>query len=172
MRKILLIAALSALLLPPPCFSAEIEVAFSPNGGAETLVLKTIDAAKVSVRVAAYGFTSKPVAVALLNAHKRGVDVRVVVDKSNATARYTAATFLANQGVPVRVDRQYAIMHNKFIVVDGETVETGSFNFTAAAEARNAENVIVLWHDAAVGQPYKRLWDRLWAESEEMKPRY
>jgi phosphatidylserine/phosphatidylglycerophosphate/cardiolipin synthase-like enzyme len=125
-RKLLFIAALSALLLPPPCFSADIEVAFSPHGGAEALVLKTIESAKVSIRVAAYGFTSKPISLALLNAHKRGIDVRVVVDKSNATARYTAATFLANLGVPERVDRQYAIMHNKFIVVDGETVETGS----------------------------------------------
>jgi phosphatidylserine/phosphatidylglycerophosphate/cardiolipin synthase-like enzyme len=70
--------------------------------------------------------------------------VRVVVDKSNATARYSAATFLANQGVQVRVDYRYAIMHDKFIEVDGETLETGSFNFTSAAEKKNAENVLVL----------------------------
>jgi phosphatidylserine/phosphatidylglycerophosphate/cardiolipin synthase-like enzyme len=79
-----------------------------------------------------------------LNAKKRGIDVRVVVDKSNATARYTAATFLSHQGVPVRVDYQYSIMHDKFLLVDGETVETGSFNYAAAAESHNAENVIVL----------------------------
>jgi len=101
---------------------------------------------------------------------KRGIDVRVVVDKSNATARYTAATFLANQGVPVRVDYRYAIMHDKFMVVDGDEVETGSFNFTAAAEKSNAENVIVL-HDPAVAQRYGQEWDQLWAESEEMKAR-
>ena len=98
-------------------------------------------------------------------------DVKVVVDKSNATDRYTAATFLANQGVPVRVDYRYAILHDKFIVVDGQLVETGSFNFTASAESKNAENVIVL-HDAAVAQRYGQEWDRLWAESEVMQPRY
>src|ERR1700683_5228210 len=98
-------------------------------------------------------------------------DVKVVVDKSNATDRYTAATFLANQGVPVRVDYKYAIMHDKFIVVDGETLETGSFNFTAAAQNHNAENVLVP-QDAAVAQRYGREWERLWAESEEMKARY
>ena len=96
--------------------------------------------------------------------------MRVVVDKSNATARYTAATFLANQGVPVRVDYRYAIMHDKFMVVDGDEVETGSFIFTAAAEKSNAENVIVL-HDPAVAQRYGQEWDQLWAESEEMKAR-
>jgi phosphatidylserine/phosphatidylglycerophosphate/cardiolipin synthase-like enzyme len=97
--------------------------------------------------------------------------VRVVVDKSNATARYTAATFLANQGVPVRVDYRYAIMHNKFIVGDSAMVETGSFNLTAAAEKANAENVIVL-HDPAVARQYGQEWERLWGESEEMKARY
>jgi phosphatidylserine/phosphatidylglycerophosphate/cardiolipin synthase-like enzyme len=62
-------------------------------------------------------------------------------------------------------------MHDKFIVVDGEMVETGSFNFTASAEARNAENVLVL-RDLAVAQRYGKEWERLWAESEEMKARY
>jgi len=64
----------------------------------------------------------------------------------------------ANQGIPVRADYQYAIMHNKFIVVDGQTVELGSFNFTAAAEDKNAENVIVL-HDSAVAQRYSQEWN-------------
>lgn len=135
------------------------------------MVVKTIESAKTSVRVAAYSSTSKPIAQALLEAHIRGIDVRVAVDKSNTTARYTAATFLANQGVPVRVDRQYAIMHDKFIVVDGVTVETGSFNYTQAGEKANAENVLVL-HDPAVAQRYGQEWDRLWAESEEMKASY
>jgi phosphatidylserine/phosphatidylglycerophosphate/cardiolipin synthase-like enzyme len=187
-RKLLIIAALSASLLlpaasialecgidkdglPVSAASSAVEVAFSPNGGAAELVVKTIESAKASIRVAAYSFTSKPISLALLGAHKRGVDVRLVVDKSNATARYTAATFLANQGVPVRVDYRYAIMHDKFVVVDGETVETGSFNFTAAAEQKNAENVIVL-HDLRVAKTYEAEWERLWDESEEMKARY
>jgi len=121
--------------------------------------------------MAAYSFTSQPIAAALLAARKRGIDVRVVVDKSNAKARYTAATFLANQGVPVRVDYRYAIMHDKFIVADGATVETGSFNYTESAAKRNAENVIVL-HDPAMAQRYGKEWERLWGESEEMGPRY
>ena len=162
---LLFILPVSCLANPPP------EIAFSPHGGATELVIKTIDSAKTSVRLAAYSFTSAPIAKALVAAHDRGVDVRVVVDKSNATARYTKVTFLANQHVPVRVDYRYAIMHDKFIVVDGETVETGSFNFTAAAESHNAENVLVL-DDATLAARYAREWDRLWAESEELKARY
>jgi phosphatidylserine/phosphatidylglycerophosphate/cardiolipin synthase-like enzyme len=163
--------AIILLLLPRPCFACAVEIAFSPNGGATELVVKTIESARRTVRVAAYSFTSKPVAQALLEAHKRGIDVRVVMDKSNATARYTAATFLANQGVPVRVDYRYAIMHDKFLIVDGATVETGSFNYTSAAEHHNAENVLVL-HDPAMAQRYGLEWDRLWGESEDMKGRY
>lgn len=171
MTRILAIAALFAVLLPPPSFSCEVEAAFSPDRGATELVVKTIGEARKSIRVAAYSFTSKPISVALLDASKHGIDVRVVVDKSQATARYTAATFLANQGVPVRVDYKYAIMHDKFIDVDGETLETGSFNFTAAAESKNAENVLVL-HEPAVTQRYGQEWERLWGESEPLGSRY
>jgi phosphatidylserine/phosphatidylglycerophosphate/cardiolipin synthase-like enzyme len=121
------------LLFPSLSWSIDTEVAFSPDRGATELVVKTIAEAKQTIRVAAYSFTSKPIAEALLDAHKHGIDVEVVVDKSNEKDRYTAATFLSNQGVPVRVDYQYAIMHDKFVVVDGVTVEEGSFNYTAAA---------------------------------------
>jgi phosphatidylserine/phosphatidylglycerophosphate/cardiolipin synthase-like enzyme len=159
------------LLMPIQSWAIDAEVAFSPDRGATALVVKTIGEAKQTIRVAAYSFTSKPIAEALLDAHKRGIDVEVVVDKSQATARYTAATYLANQGVPVRIDYQYAIMHDKFIVVDGVTVEEGSFNYTAAAETRNAENVLVL-HDATVSAQYQREWGRLWSESEKMPTLY
>jgi phosphatidylserine/phosphatidylglycerophosphate/cardiolipin synthase-like enzyme len=164
--RLLAVAALAALLSAPPCFSCPAEVAFSPHGGAIELVARTIDSAKGSIRIAAYSFTSRPIALALLKAHKRGVEVGAVVDKSNVTGRYSSATFLANQGEPVRVDYRYAIMHDKFVAVDGETVETGSFNFTSSAESRNGENVTVV-HDREVALQYSREWSRLWTESEE-----
>ena len=56
-------------------------------------------------------------------------------------------------------------------VHDGAAVETGSFNFTASAESKNAENVIVL-HDQGIAKRYGQEWERLWAESEEMKAQY
>ena len=68
----------------------------------------------------------------------------------------------------MRIDYRYAIMHDKFVVDDGESVEEGSFNFTAAAESKNAENVLVL-HDPATAQLYGQEWDRLWSEPDEMK---
>src|SRR6185503_11529261 len=92
----------------------------------------------------AYSFTSRPIAQALIEAKNRGVSVQAVMDKSNESARYTEAVDLVREGIPVRMDGRYAIMHDKFMVIDGVTVETGSFNFTRAAVERNAENLIVL----------------------------
>lgn len=141
-----------------------ITAGFSP-GDAEALVLRAIDSARATIEVAAYSFTSRPVAAALLRAKARGVAVRIVADKSQRTARYTSIRFLARQGVPVRVDDRYSIMHNKFLVVDGRAVETGSFNYTRAAQLRNAENVIVVEGAPAVAAAYANEWRRLWAES-------
>jgi phosphatidylserine/phosphatidylglycerophosphate/cardiolipin synthase-like enzyme len=149
-----------------------LEVAFSPKAGATELVVKAIASAKKSIRLAAYSFTSKPIAQALVDAHKRGVDVQVVVDKSQKSERYTSATFLANIGIPVRVDSMHAIQHNKFMVIDGAHVETGSFNYTSAAEQRNAENVMVIWNNPRLATTYADNWLVHWEHSEPYAARY
>jgi phosphatidylserine/phosphatidylglycerophosphate/cardiolipin synthase-like enzyme len=95
---------------------------------------------------------------------RNGVDVEVIVDKSSARqsksgSHYSAATYLKNAGIPVWVDTKVAIAHNKVMVIDGETVITGSFNFTAAAQNHNAENLMVLV-DPALATQYKANWER------------
>lgn len=155
------------LLIASQAFAeVALQDAFSPRQGGTELVVKTITEAKKSIRVAAYSFTSAPIAEALLNAKKRGIDVKVVLDKSNSTARYSSLTFLRNQGVPVRVNYKYAIMHNKFIIVDDNTVQLGSFNYTTAAEERNAENVLVIKDSGKVAEDYVKQWQKLWDEAE------
>jgi len=88
------------------------------------------------VLVQAYSFTFAPIAKALLNAHKRGIKVEVILDKSQRTQKYSSADFMANSGIPTKIDAVHAIAHNKVMVIDGETVITGSFNFTRAAEEK------------------------------------
>lgn len=148
---------------------ATVEVAFSPQHGATDLVIKAIGEARKTIRVAAYSFTSRPIEEALKVAHGRGVDVRMVVDKSNEDGRRNSVWHLAQAGIPVHVDFRYSIMHDKFVVIDDATVETGSFNFTAAAERRNAENVMVLRNAPAIARKYGAEWKRLWNESEEFR---
>lgn len=147
------------------CESSSVEVAFSPNGGAEALVLKVIGRARESIRIAAYSFTSRPVAEALVAAHRRGVEVQAVLDDSQESGKYTGATFLVHAGIAVRIDRRHAIMHDKFLVVDGLHVQTGSFNYTRAAANKNAENVLVLWSHPEAARTYLADWRLHWDHS-------
>jgi phosphatidylserine/phosphatidylglycerophosphate/cardiolipin synthase-like enzyme len=133
------------------------EVYFSPHGGCTDAVIRELNKAKSTILVQAYSFTSAPIAKALLSAHKRGVKVEVILDKSQRTQKYSSATFLFNAGIPVKIDAQHAIAHNKVMVIDGETVITGSFNFTKAAEENNAENLLVI-HDRKLAERFTKNW--------------
>ena len=79
--------------------------------------------------------------------------------------RSSLAGALAEQGVVIRLDARHAITHDKMMIIDGEAVETGSFNYTKAAEKSNAENVVVI-HDPALARDYTAAWQRLWDEAE------
>jgi phosphatidylserine/phosphatidylglycerophosphate/cardiolipin synthase-like enzyme len=124
--------------------AGSIRVYFSPNGGCTDAILKQINQAKQEILIQAYSFTSKPIARALIAAQKRGVRITAVLDKSNQTQKYSAATFLKNVGIPVYIDDKHAIAHNKIMIIDNHAIITGSFNFTMAAETRNAENLLIV----------------------------
>jgi phosphatidylserine/phosphatidylglycerophosphate/cardiolipin synthase-like enzyme len=109
------------------------------------------------VLVQAYEFTSAAIAKSVVDAQKRGLDVRVILDKSNLREGYSAATFFQHEDVPLLIDSRHAIAHNKIILLDGETVITGSFNFTKSAETRNAENLVVI-HDPVIAARYLENW--------------
>ena len=114
----------------------------------------------------------KPIAKALVEAHKRGVKVFVVADKTDNSKGYTAVTFLANEGVPVRLNGRYAILHSKFMVIDNTHLQLGSFNYTAAAVDRNEENVLLLRNVAPLAQQYVVEWKRLWEEGNDLPRAY
>jgi phosphatidylserine/phosphatidylglycerophosphate/cardiolipin synthase-like enzyme len=133
------------------------EVYFSPNGECTNAIIRELSKAQNTVLVQAYSFTSAPIAKALLDAHKRGIKVEVILDKSQRTQSYSSATFLFNVGIPVRIDAQHSIAHNKVMIIDGETVITGSFNFTKAADEKNAENLLII-RDKELALLYTKNW--------------
>jgi phosphatidylserine/phosphatidylglycerophosphate/cardiolipin synthase-like enzyme len=139
---------------------------FSPNGGCTEAIVGALNTAKTSILVQAYSFTSAPIAKALVDAHKRGVDVQVILDKSQRTERYSSATFLANEGIPTYIDAAHKIAHNKVVIIDGKTVITGSFNFTKAAEDGNAENLLVISNAPDLAQRYTANWNEHLGHSE------
>ena len=147
-----------------------VHVFFSPNGGCTNAIIKEIDNAKSEILVQAYSFTSTAIAKALLNAHKRGVKVEAVLDKSQRKEKYTSATFLANSRIPTFIDSVHAIAHNKIMIIDGTTVITGSFNFTKAAEVRNAENLLII-RSPELAKLYITNWTNHREHSEPYEPR-
>ena len=141
-----------------PKTSSGEQVYVSPRGGCTEAIVKNLNQAEKSVLVQAYSFTSQPIAEALVDAHKRGVKVKVLLDKSQRRGRGSKLDLLVDAGIPVGIDNKHSIAHNKVMIIDGVTVLTGSFNFTTAAEDKNAENLLVL-HDKALAKKYRANWN-------------
>jgi phosphatidylserine/phosphatidylglycerophosphate/cardiolipin synthase-like enzyme len=151
--------------------ATDIQVYFSPNGGCTEAIVKNLQTATNTVLVQAYSFTSAPIAKALVDAHKRGVNVTVILDKSQRTERYSEADFLLHADIPTFIDAKHAIAHNKIMVIDGHKVLTGSFNFTKAAESENAENLLVI-EDTALAARYAENWREHFSHSESFFRQY
>jgi len=143
-----------------------IQAYFSPRGGASRAIVDALDGATNSVFVQAYSFTSEPIAAALARAKRRGVDVQVLLDKSQKEHKQTKAPVLVRAGVRVWIDDKHAIAHNKVMIIDRKIVVTGSFNFTTSAEDRNAENLLIV-KDPNLAARYLANWESHRAHSEE-----
>ncbi len=131
-----------------------VDVYFSPDGGTTNAIVREINSAGSEILIQAYSFTSKPIADALLDALKRRVRIEIVLDRSQRTAKYSSADFMAHAGIPTYIDAQHAIAHNKIMIIDRGTLITGSFNFTKAAEEKNAENTLILKGDKLLVDKY------------------
>jgi len=140
----LIIISLNQLSLASDLTPGNTKIYFSPNGGCTEAIVNKLNKANSEILVQAYSFTSKEIAIAIVKAHKRGVHVEAILDKSNRSAKYSAGDFTAHAGIPTFIDAQHAIAHNKIMIIDRETVITGSFNFTKAAEEKNAENLLII----------------------------
>ncbi len=161
MMALLFCAFMGACAAPPVQTDT---IYFSPRGGCTDAIVRNLEAARESVLVQAYSFTSEPIAEALIKAHRRGVNVQVILDKSQRTEKHSVARLLSGAGIPVFIDDKYAIAHNKVMVIDGRIVITGSFNFTRAAEESNAENLVVI-QDEEIAGIYALNWQNHQARS-------
>ena len=141
-----------------------LQAAFAPWDDVESLLVDTIDAGRSQIRVQAYLLTSKKIATALIAAHRRGVDVKVLADAEQSHVESAKLGLLAAAGIPVWLETQYQNAHNKIILIDpaaaDSVVVTGSFNFTWTAQHKNAENVLILRRNPAVAAQYARNWER------------
>ncbi len=134
-----------------------VQVYFSPNGGATQAAVNALSQATNTILVQAYSFTSAPLAEALVVAKRRGVSVRIILDRSQRTEKYSEADFFSHNEIPTLVDARHSIAHNKIMIIDGFVILTGSFNFTKAAEEKNAENLLII-NDPVLAKAYLDNW--------------
>lgn len=145
----------SVLMVP----QTHIRVYFTPGDSAESAIVEQLLGAKESILVQAYSFTNPAIASALADARSRGVQVVILLDKSQRSQKYSAADFAANAGISTLIDDRHAIAHNKIMIIDGQVVITGSYNFTKAAEKSNAENLVII-ESGSVAEKYMNNWQK------------
>ncbi len=156
----------------PPALPAQgtVQVAFSPWDNVEGLIVEGIRRAKHQILVQAFSFTSRTLANALTAAKRRGVDVQVMADREQTfSGESSRIPDLVQAGIPVVLEVRYQSAHNKVMVMDAGTADaaviTGSYNWTYAAQYKNAENVLILRHSPDIVNAYAANWKRHFAEA-------
>ncbi|MFP2908240.1 phospholipase D-like domain-containing protein [Pyxidicoccus sp. 3LFB2] len=150
-----------ALHTPRNAETSRMEAYFSPGEGPLNAILRQIQDARGSIDVCVYTVTDDRISRALLDAHRRGVRLRMVGDDDKALDAGSDMMRLKDAGVPVKLDKSQAHMHHKFAVFDRLRLITGSYNWTRSAAEFNQENVL-LSDDARLVQPFSRAFDALW----------
>ncbi len=147
---------------PTPLLSSDfLEARFSPRGGCRELIVDSINKAEKQIEVAIYCFSSKEIANALIAAHRRGVIVRIVADRSQRNVKNQQLAYLHKNKIPIRLARKVRIMHIKTLIIDEKYVLTGSYNFTNSAEEKNAEILLYIKKKKFTNQ-CKDNWLGLW----------
>lgn len=141
-------------------------VCFTPPSGCGSLIAQEIVKAKKSIFVQAYGLTSVAIIHQLKQARARGVKVHILLDGSNLSNNDSIYRELKSYGIDVGIDKMPGIAHNKVMIIDKRKVITGSFNFTAAADNKNAENVVLI-DDANIASRYLDNWHERKTQSDK-----
>ncbi len=151
----------------PFAATGTVQYAFTPGDRVDAMIISAIDDAQRQILVQAYSFTHRRIADALVRAQRRGVEVAVLVDAEQARGEPGVLHDLARGKVPLRYDHKHAAAHNKTMVIDAGLeqcmVITGSYNFTNAAQQRNAENALILRGNPPLCDAYYNNWRRHYA---------
>ena len=156
----------------PPALPARgtVQLAFTPWDNAEAMIVAAIRGAKQQILVQAFSFTSRALAYALIAAKRRGVEVQVIADREQTfSSEASRIPDLVKAGIPVALEVRYQSAHNKVMVMDAGTADaaviTGSYNWTYAAQNKNAENVLILRDNPDIVNAYAANWRRHYADA-------
>jgi phosphatidylserine/phosphatidylglycerophosphate/cardiolipin synthase-like enzyme len=131
---------------PDTINTTTIEACFTPSQACLPKIIKYINNAKISIAILGYSFTSSPITKALINAKKRGVNVQIILDRSQKSQKHAKLMIkeLLKADIELKFDHSVKIAHNKVMIIDGQQTLTGSYNWTHAAEYKNAENLLFI----------------------------
>jgi phosphatidylserine/phosphatidylglycerophosphate/cardiolipin synthase-like enzyme len=146
------------------CGAENIKVYFSPNGGCQQAVISEIRKALQTIDIAMYYLSSREIAQALVKAQENNVRVRIVLDQGQEIESASKSGYLIKHGFDIRYHLGFGLMHNKFAIIDGKTLITGSFNWTLTAEERNEENLLIITDEATI-EKYEDRFNYLWDTS-------
>lgn len=144
------------------CSTTQPEVFFSPSKSCENGLIHLIENSKETIDVAVYSINNPNLVEAIKKAHDRGIQIRILTDRTQAAGKSSKARELYNYGINIRIHSKYKIEHNKFAVFDGKKASTGSYNWTTPATKKNSENCVFFTNDEAVIQDYKKRFEYLW----------
>jgi len=157
-----LLATVLLIFLSTNIYGAEIlGVYFAPDKNADKPIIALYDGAEEYIHLAIYSLTKDEFAEALIRAHKRGVDVKVLIDKGQALDAKADDEMLEAAGIGLRRSKGDGSMHNKFAVIDGIIVCTGSYNLSERATTKNDENYVII-KDQAVAETFEKQFEKLW----------
>ena len=155
------------------CFPvyAKVEVHFTPSTRCEDSIVGLINSSGKTIDIAVYSINNNQIVNALKNAHNRGVKLRILTDKLQASSKYSKAVDLYLYGIDIKVNSKYKIEHNKFAIFDGNKISTGSFNWTESASLKNSENCVFVTQDKKTIDAYKKRFNELWRLNTSKKSR-
>jgi phosphatidylserine/phosphatidylglycerophosphate/cardiolipin synthase-like enzyme len=143
----------------------DIQPYFCPRDMCEERTIMAIESAKNSIDIAMYSFTSDSLAKILEEKSKKGIKVRIVADYLQSNSKYSDFNEMKKTGIEIRFAPKNKVMHNKFAIIDEETVLTGSYNWTKNANTSNFENFVLI-KDKKTAKEYEKEFFNIWIQSE------
>jgi phosphatidylserine/phosphatidylglycerophosphate/cardiolipin synthase-like enzyme len=140
-----------------------VQVLFSAEDHAIQNLIALVKDAKTSIRFLAFSYTDQPLAQAMIDQSKAGLDVQGIFETFGSTSPSSELDAFWCAHIPVRQDGNSSFLHDKIIIIDNSIVVTGSLNFSSNADNENEENVVILDNPEIAAlylQEYKKLWNQ------------
>lgn len=164
MKKLILLLAIFPYLA-----YAKVSVYFSPSTKCEQEIVELINQSQKSIDVAMYSINNDEIVDALKHAHDRGVKIRILADKLQASSKYSKVIELYLYGINIRVHSKFKIEHNKFAIFDFLAATSGSYNWTNPASNKNSENCIFFSEEQETITQYQNRFNYLWQQNTQKK---